>query len=166
MTETDGSVSGAVITAVVLALTGGLVTLMAMAALWLRQKAKDSKTGQVLVRAWELAQSVVAHVEVHMRPQFRAAFADGKLTAEERTKLKAEALRLMKEGLGDHGMNALRGALGIFGPSVEVFLSGLIERALGVQRRAGTLPPPVSGGPLAASSQSLSTGQGRAPTSP
>jgi hypothetical protein len=140
---TDPTFLGTVYTLVASLVGLGVLAAMALLAKWLGEKAKDSKAARVALNVWELAQAVVAHVEVHIRPTIREVLADGKLTADEGKRVKAEALKLLREALGEHGLKELKGALGLFGPQVEVYLSGVIERALGIQRAVGTLPPPA-----------------------
>lgn len=129
----------------------GIAAAAALATRWFMARAAESATGRALLTAWELAQSVVAHVEVHLRPTLQGAMKDGKLSAAEKIAIKTEALKLLKDALGKEGLAAITKALGSWGPGVEVYLSGLIERALGGQRKAGTLPPPA--GPVDAETQ-------------
>lgn len=111
---------------------------------WLIGRTTSTVAGSAIAAAGELVQSIVAHVEVHIRPEIQAAFSDGKLTPEEKLRLKSRALELVKQALAENGMERLQKALGLSNVSgVYVYLSGLIERALGVQRAAGTLPPPA-----------------------
>jgi hypothetical protein len=107
---------------------------------WFLEKSKTTTMGRIWLGAWETVQSIVAHIEVTLRPTLQGVLADGKVTAVEASHLKAEALRIAKEAFGDKGLAQIGR---YFGPA-EVFLSGLIERALGLQRKAGTLPPPPS----------------------
>jgi hypothetical protein len=106
---------------------------------WLLVKGQTSAMWRVWARAWEVVQSVTAHVEVHMRPLLMTSISDGKLSREEAEKLKEQAIKLAKESLGEKGLEQVRKFFG----TEELFLSGLIERALGTQRKAGTLPPPA-----------------------
>lgn len=56
--------------------------------------------------------------------------------------LKHEALRLLREAIGEHGLTELRKRLNLAGgaPAVDVFLSGLVERVLSTQK---ALQPPT-----------------------
>lgn len=137
------------------ALVAVLGLVAAAIAHWLHTKAQSSKSFLVLERFWALASAVVAHVQVKIRPSIQRAFADGKLTTEERKALQDEALRLLKEAAGQHGLEELRKALGLLGGNVEVYLSGLLERAFR-SFKAQEAPPSV--GPLAASTPVLPPG--------
>lgn len=93
---------------------------------WLKSKKDGSKAALVGATLSEMASSVVAHVDVEMRPKVAKAFEDGRLTAEEGAELKREAMRLLMERVPD----ALRkGAEELFGPLLQTYLSGLVERA-------------------------------------
>jgi hypothetical protein len=127
----------------------GLVFAAATAAIaalakWLLNRSTSTLAGSAIAAAAEVAQSVVAHAEVHLRPQVKAALADGHLTPQEAAALKAQALQLLKEALAEQGLTRLEKALGLStDASLSVYLSGLLERALGLQRASGTLPPPA-----------------------
>lgn len=127
-----GSLYTGLVSLVGVALTAAMAFLTNL----LAQKAKASKVAAFAFTVWEKAQSVVAYVDVHIRPTVDKDLADGALTAEEKAELKAEAMKLLKEALGEAGLTKLSSLLGLFGGAADVFLSGLIERALGVQRSA------------------------------
>ncbi len=112
----------------------GLTALLGWGAVFLAAKAKQSKLAALALELYELAQSIVVHVEVNMRADLRAALKDGALNEIEKVALKREAMRLFKEALAEHGLKKLEKLKGLAGPAVEVYLSGLLERALGVQR--------------------------------
>jgi hypothetical protein len=123
-----------------------LAAAIGLGAAWLRARGQTSKALHVLGQVAEIVQSVVAHVEVSMRPLVVKALEDGKLSKEEAAELKKHALDLVKDSLGTQGLEALKRALGLSGEgAVMTYLSGLVERALGIQRAAGTLPPPAPG---------------------
>jgi hypothetical protein len=136
-TNEMGTVLMAAYTAVaaVLAAAGGAL------AVWLSRKAQTHAVFAAIAKAWEVTTSVVAYVEVSIRPTVKKSFADGKLTPEEAKELRDQALELVKAGLGAATITQLEKHLGGQN-SLTVFLRGLIERALGTQRAAGTLPPP------------------------
>jgi hypothetical protein len=144
MEATDTSTVGTLLQVAYTLAALGIAAAAALATRWLVAKAAESAAARAMLTAWELAQSVVAHVEVHLRPTLQGALKDGKLTAAEKITIKAEAVKLLKDALGDKGLAALQKVLGNWAPGVETYLSGLIERALGVQRAAGTLPPPAA----------------------
>jgi len=132
-----------------------LMAAVAFGVRWLNERTASNRALKVLGQVAEVVQSVVAHVEISMRPLVQKALEDGKLTPEEATELKKHALDLVKDSLGTEGLEALKRALGLTGDgAVATYLSGLVERALGLQRAAGTLPPPAPNG----ASSSFQTG--------
>ena len=112
---------------------------------WLSARAQANKLALVGERLWAVASGIVAHVGVGMKPKFASMMADGKINAAEAHELKAEAMRLIKEGLGVHGLAEVRKVFGLeTGAALDVFLSGLVERALGAQKAIhAATPPPV-----------------------
>lgn len=120
-------------------LGAGLVSLMGLASVWLARKAKESSLARLAAHAFDLAQSVVAHIESEMRPKLTSALADGRLTPEERLELKEQAMRLLKEALAEKGLAQLEKVRGLTGSATQVYLSGLVERALGAQKAVGKL---------------------------
>jgi hypothetical protein len=146
-----GSLLVAAYTLAALALVAGL----AMGVKWLNERAQANKTLLFLAKLSEIAQSIVAHVEAEIRPTMGSVLADGKLSPVERLTVKAEAMRRFRDALADDGLKDLEGLLGLSGDGpVATFLSGLIERALGIQRAAGTLPPPA---PVATTGMTISS---------
>lgn len=124
----------------------GLVALIgaAGAALTYWLSGKDTKVFSILSRLWVLAQGVVGHVEAKVRPTIQKALADGKLSPEERAQIQAEAMAAFKEAIGPMGIAEVKKVLGIGDGGVEVLLSGLLERALGLFKKAA--PPSVTPG--------------------
>jgi hypothetical protein len=97
-------------------------------------------------RAYELAKSIVAHVDAKVRPQLVKALDDGALSPEERVALQNAAMAALKEALGGpDGLADLKKALGLEGDSaLDTYLSGLLERALAAFRGAQAAGDPQS----------------------
>lgn len=96
---------------------------------YLNAKTAGTRGENTVKTLGELAQSIVADLEVTLRPQIQKALADGTLSKEEAATLKAEALRILKEK-APAGLLATAGTL--FGASgLDTWLSGLVERAHG-----------------------------------
>lgn len=93
---------------------------------YLNEKGKESKAARVAGIFTELARSVVAELEVTLRPQLQKALADGRLSPEEGAALKKAALDLLKTKAP---ASLLEAAKGIFGPILDTWLGGLVERA-------------------------------------
>lgn len=108
------------------------VTIWALAAWRSKQDAQagQSKVAAVLSRVLTLAEAVVQDLEATLKPEMKAAAADGRLTREELAKLKSLALDRLKESLGQHGLEELRQVLALAAPSLGTILSGLVETAL------------------------------------
>lgn len=110
--------------------------LLARAGQWLNEKAKTSKIAAVGEKLFNVGSAVVHHVETELRPEVQKAIADGVVTPEEGAHLKKRAMDLFKEALGANGIKELGSVLGVVGGSVEVFLSGVLEKALNVKKLA------------------------------
>ena len=103
-----------------------LVAGLAKLVQFLSAKSKESKAAYVANVFAELARSLVAEIEHSLRPQIQTALSDGRLTKEEGDKLKAEALRILKEKAP---AGLLAAAKDVIGPMLDTWLGGLIERA-------------------------------------
>lgn len=99
---------------------------------YLAAKSHESKAAAVGAKLTGAAASVVAEINATLRPELEAALADGKLTDEEKAKLKTAALQMLKTKLPAELMQA---AGGIFGGFLDTYLGGLIEREL-LQQKA------------------------------
>lgn len=103
-----------------------ILTLLGMLTKYLAEKGKANKMAHVAAVGTELMRSVVADLEVTMRPALGKALEDGQLTAAEREQIKQEAIKRVRESLPPH----LRKAAGeLLGPMLTPWLSGLVERA-------------------------------------
>lgn len=113
-----------------------LVLALGQLAAFLRAKAGESKAAGVALVFTEAAHSVVAELEVTLKPKLQAALADGVLTQAEKDELKKAALDALKTRLP---ATALQSASAVFGPMLDTWMGGLIERAVSAQK-----PPPVT----------------------
>lgn len=124
-----------ILTAVLQYVVPALVTVLGPLAIWalgqlaafLRAKSSESKVFGVLSVVTEAANSVVAELNVTLKPQLQAALADGVLTQAEKDQLKAAALAVLKTKLPSATLGA---AQGMFGPMLDTWLGGLVERAV------------------------------------
>ncbi len=120
-----------------------LVALLGVAARYLAGRASQSKAFDLLNRAYVVVQAVVLHVEATLRPTVQKALVDGRLSPEEATFIKKEALRLVKEALADQ-LGQLEKTFKL-GGAMDVFLSGLIEQAhAALAPSSHSMPVPVS----------------------
>lgn len=118
-----------------------LVALLAKLVQYLNSKAKESKLALVGGVVADAAHSVVAELNATLKPKLQAALADGKLTDAEKTELKEAALSALKTKLP---AGILGGAQNIFGPLVDQWMGGLIERSVLAQK-----PPEATAAPVA-----------------
>lgn len=133
-----------VLTAVLQYVVPALVTVLGPLAIWalgqlgafLKSKSSESKVLGVLSVVTEAANSVVAELNATLKPQLQAALADGVLTQAEKDQLKKAALDVLKTKLP---AATLASAQGLFGPMLDTWLGGLVERAVVEQK-----PPPVT----------------------
>ncbi len=124
-----------ILTAVLQYVVPALVTVLGPLAIWalgqlaafLKAKAGESKVFSVLSVVTDAAASVVAELNVTLKPQLQAALADGVLTDDEKRQLKKAALDILKHKLP---AATLASAQGMFGPLLDTWLGGLVERAV------------------------------------
>lgn len=122
-------------------------TLLSVISLAVRSRAKSGRYWTLVNQLWTMVQSIVAHAEVELRPQFAKAMADGKLTPEEGSQLKLEVVRLVKDG-AKPALEQLAKDFAMDGGALELLLSGLIERAVSLLKVDPT-PSPASSAPVA-----------------
>jgi hypothetical protein len=115
-----------------------LVALMGKAIAYLHTRQKESKAALVAGTFLEAAKSIVAELEVTLRPKIQAMLADGTLTADEGLVLKTEAMNLLKTRLP---ATLLQSASGMFGGLLDTWLGGLVERANAAQAPIEPAPP-------------------------
>jgi hypothetical protein len=119
--------------AVPLALTAvaaALAWALAALAKKLQAQATESKLAAVGARLALLADAVVRDVEATLKPELRAAVADGVLTQEELKKLKQAAFNRLKIILTERGMTEAAAVLAVAAPGLSFVLGGYIERAV------------------------------------
>ena len=111
----------------------GVLTLTVMPALLalLRAKASESSASRVALVFAEAAASAVAQVDRELKPKLLAALADGVLTDDEKTALKEEAMKILR---GTIAPELWEQAKKHFGPLLEQWIAGLIERAVTERR--------------------------------
>jgi len=113
-----------------------IVVALGQLVAFLRSKSKESKVASITAVFAESAHSIVAELEVTLVPQAKAALADGVLTPEEGAKIKQQALDTLKTKLPP---SLLASASGLFGPFLDTWLKGLIERSVSAQKPVTTL---------------------------
>lgn len=146
-TAPDGATTpmGILYSVLLTVLTLAVTIAAGMVSKWLNAKAETSKLATVGFQVWEGATSIVAHLETTLRARLGDALKDGKLSAAEKDSIKKEAMRELKAWLGEDGLARLMKVFGASEAAMDTYLSGVIERTLGVQRASGTLPVPTAG---------------------
>lgn len=125
------------------AILGGLGWLIVQGGRWLSERYKHTALGGYYAKVAELAKGAVDHVERGTKAALLEATADGKLTAAERKQLQGEAVRLLKEWLGEHGLKEASKLLGLSGSALESWLVGVVEtkvETLSQERKALAVP--------------------------
>lgn len=133
-----------ILTAVLQYVVPALITVLGPLVIWalsqlaafLKAKSAESKVLGVLSVVTEAANSVVAELNATLKPQLQAALADGVLTQAEKDQLKKAALDVLKTKLP---AATLASAQGLFGPMLDTWLGGLVERAVVEQKPVKTL---------------------------
>lgn len=101
---------------------------------FLKARQAESATARMALVVTEAAASAVAVVDRDMKPKVMAALADGVLTDKEKAELRDEALRILRVNVAPEVWNQAKAS---FGPLLEGWLKGLIERAV-TERRTQT----------------------------
>lgn len=111
-----------------------LAALVAWVLVALRKKleaqAQESKIAAVGAKVAHFGEVVTRELEATLKPELKAATADGKLTPEEYKKLRDIAMARLKSLLAEQGLQELEGVLGIGAGALDGYLGGIIERAV------------------------------------
>lgn len=145
-------------------LTAVLTWVFAQLALKLGTQKGASKLALVGEKAFHFAQVVVAELDATLKPKLQEMSADGVLTAAEIGQLRDIALNRIKELLAERGLKELQNVLGLVGPQLDVYLRGLLERAVDLKNAAA--PVKISGMTLQTSAnESVAEALGNLPPS-
>ena len=120
----------------------------------IRAKVKSEYLRGALVRLDDAVFTAVKDLQQSVVEEIKAASADGKITDEEKKRIKEKALASVKSHLGTKGLSELATVLGLDGGAIEGFLSSKVEAAVHDLRRATTANGVETGGarlPLAPS---------------
>ena len=120
----------------------------------IRAKVKSEYLRGALVRLDDAVFTAVKDLKQSVVEEIKAASADGKITDDEKKRIKEKALASVKSHLGTKGLSELATVLGLDGGAIEGFLSSKVEAAVHDLRRATTANGVETGGarlPLAPS---------------
>lgn len=97
---------------------------------WIKEKVKNARVALLLGRLDQFVLAVVNDLEATVKPDLISSLADGKLTKEKASQLKAMALARVKNLLAQEGHTALTELLGVAASLADSFISGKIEQAV------------------------------------
>jgi hypothetical protein len=114
----------------------------------IRAKVKSEYLRGALVRLDDAVFTAVKDLQQSVVEEIKAASADGKITEDEKKRIKEKALASVKSHLGTKGLSELATVLGLDGGAIEGFLSSKVEAAVHDLRRASAVNgAPAMGGP-------------------
>ena len=111
-------------------LLAALTWVAAKVAQYIQAKVKNEYLRGVLVRLDDAVLAAVREVQQVTVEAIKSASADGKLTAEERARVKQAAIDSVKSHLGMKGIAELAKILGLESGAVEKLLSPRVEAAV------------------------------------
>lgn len=118
-------------------LLAALTWAAAKAAQLINAKVRGEYLRGVLLRLDDAVLAAVREVHQVTVEELKAASADGRLTPEERAKVKAKAIETVRTHLGTKGIAELAKVLGLDDGGLEKVLSTRIEAAVHDLKRAG-----------------------------
>jgi len=114
----------------------------------IRAKVDNEALRGVLLRLNDAVVTAVKDLEQTLVDQVKAAAEDGRISREERRRIKDKAVRHVKSYLGPTGLKELKDVLGLWDLAVEDFIGSKVEAAVLDLRRAGaptaTAPAPAA----------------------
>jgi hypothetical protein len=117
-------------------LLAALTWLAAKAAQLINAKVKNEYLRGVLVRLDDAVLGAVREVHQVTVEELKAASADGKLTPDERARVKQVAIDAVKSHLGTKGLGELAKILGLGDGAVDKLLATRVEAAVHDLKRA------------------------------
>ena len=117
-------------------LLAALTWVAAKVAQLITAKVKHEWLREVLIRLDDAVLNAVREVQQAVVNEIKAARADGKLTAEERARVKDRAIESIRSHLGMKGLAELTEVLGLEDGSVDKVLSSRVEAAVHDLRRS------------------------------
>lgn len=127
-------------------LLAALTWAAAKAAQLINAKVRGEYLRGVLLRLDDAVLAAVREVHQVTVEEFKAASADGRLTPEERARVKAKAIETVRTHLGTRGVAELAKVLGLDDGGLEKVLSTRIEAAVYDLKRARANGPPSLAG--------------------
>jgi hypothetical protein len=110
----------------------------------IRAKVQNEYLKGVLVRLDDAVFTSVKDIQQSVVEQIKDASADGKITDDEKKRIKEKALANVKSHLGTKGLAEVAGILGLEGGALDGLLSSRVEAAVHDLRRAAASVPSAS----------------------
>jgi hypothetical protein len=117
-------------------LLAALTWLAAKVAQLIHAKVRNEYLRGVLVRLDDAVLAAVREVHQVTVEELKARSADGKLTPEERARVKQVAIDAVKSHLGKRGIGELARVLGLEGGAIDKLLATRVEAAVHDLKRA------------------------------
>ena len=109
----------------------------------IRAKVDNEALRGVLLRLNDAVVTAVKDLEQTVVDEMKVAAEDGRISREERRRIKDKAVRHVKSYLGPTGLKELGNVLGLWDLAVEDFIGSKVEAAVLDLRRAGAPTAPV-----------------------
>ena len=122
----------------------GIHWLGARAGELIQAKVKNERLGAALLRLEDAVVTAVKDVEQTLVVEYRELARDGKLSREDRRRLKETAVRKVKTFLGSAGVKELGNVLDVWELSVEDLIGAKVEATILDMK---TATPPVAATP-------------------
>jgi len=126
-------------------LLAGLTWASAKLAMYIRAKVKNEYLKGALVRLNDAVLAAVKEAQQVAVGGLKAANADGKITAEEKAKIKDDVLAVVRSHLGMKGLAEIAKVLGLDNAAMESLLSSKVEAAVYDVKAAANPPILVPG---------------------
>ena len=110
----------------------------------LKKKVKNETLKSVLLRLDSVVLTVVKGLQQTVVEDLKKASADGKLSSEERRRLKQQALEEVHRALGSRGVKELRDLLDLWEHDVDKLIGTKVEATVFDLKKEVARPEPVS----------------------
>lgn len=115
----------------------------------IRAKVQNEYLKGVLVRLDDAVFTAVKDLQQSVVDEIKAASVDGKITEEEKRRIKEKAISAVKSHLGTKGLAEVAKILGLEGGALEGLLSSKVEAAVhDLRRTAPAVNAPVVATPI------------------
>lgn len=117
-------------------------------AFFIQARIKNEYLRNALVRLEDAVFTAVKELDQTVVAEIKAASADGKITDDEKKRIKEKALASVKSHIGTKGLSELAKVLGLESGALDGFLSSKVEAAVHDLRRASIMNGATNGAPV------------------